>query len=98
MERRQGMRRHALLLTEVKGPGGHSVAGLIYNLSRHGMFVLTTSVLELGQNIYVRVPALAGLSATVWLVGQVVHRNRHGVGVAFEDLTFIARAMTQALR
>lgn len=97
MERRQQSRRQALLLTEIRVPGGQRARGLIYNVSQDGMFVLTRSALDLEQNVYVQLPALIGQGATVWLVAQVVHRNDHGVGLAFGELTDMVRAMTEAL-
>lgn len=94
MERRRGKRRETLLLTKLKTPDGQHAAGLIYNLGQNGMFVLTKSTLNLGQNVYIRVPVHR---ATLWLAAQVVHRSPYGAGLTFGELSGVARALTQAL-
>lgn len=94
MERRKGRRREALLLTKLKTARGQYTAALVYNLSQNGMFVLTKSALERGQNVYIQLPALG---ATIWLAAQVVHRSPYGAGLAFGELSDMARMLIQAL-
>lgn len=82
MERRQEQRRQTFVLVEIDVPGQQRTAGLMYNRSAEGAFVLTKSGPQIGQKIYLRVPSPA--AGAVRLQAQVAHRNQHGLGLVLE--------------
>lgn len=91
MDRRQEQRRQTFVLVEIDVPGQQRTAGLMYNRSAEGAFVLTKSGPEIGQRVYIRVPSVA--AGSVRFQALVAHRSQHGLGLVLEkqaDMTAAA--------
>jgi hypothetical protein len=84
MEHRQGDRHRVLLLALVQRRDGRSEGGIVYNVSRDGMFVL--SVLKPGLYKCVNVVVTGEDGAPVLFPGMVIHHNGAGFGLLFQQL------------
>ena len=84
MDHRHGERVRVLTLVRVcqSDGAGECRAGLIYNISQDGMFVLSIMrpVINASLDVYFQ---LAGNFMNVCFPGQVVHANDHGFGLIF---------------
>ena len=90
IEHRQGIRRRTLSLVEIQRREGGSV-GLMYDISAHGMFVLSNAVPAIHECIYIYLMPLQNGGRPVRITGLVVHRGSHGFGVMFHELDGNAR-------
>ena len=90
MENRQGIRRPALGLLKIRSSSDQEMAGLMYNASSNGMFILSTAQVEINKpleilfNVSVR-------DKPRRITGIVMHRNKNGFGIIFRSLDSSAR-------
>lgn len=89
MEHRQGARYRAFRLVELQYEEFGRRGALLYNVSRNGMFVLTTAAVGVNRCVDVRIPAAGG---TVRISALVVHCGNGGLGMIFRDLDDAASA------
>ncbi|WP_322567056.1 PilZ domain-containing protein [Thiohalophilus sp.] len=87
MEHRHGERVRALALVRVcrSDRAGECRAGLLYNISQDGIFVLSNMrpAINTGLDVYIQ---SADNRINLCLPGQVVHANGHGFGLMFRRL------------
>jgi Tfp pilus assembly protein PilZ len=81
---RQGKRHRTFSLVEIKCRHGSS-PGLMYNISRDGMYVLSTNVPKLNDSVQICI-SLFNKRKPVIIPGMVVHCNKHGFGLLFREL------------
>jgi hypothetical protein len=84
MDHRQGKRRRSLILVEIYNRDGKSAAGLIYNLSANGMFVVSNEGLDANECIDVVLQTEA--DTPIRIPGLVVHHSNSGFGLLFQHL------------
>lgn len=94
MDHRQGFRRRSLVLAEIRPRYGQAEAGLIYDISSNGMFVLSRARPGVNKCINVEFSAPGDRSARI--AGLVVHQNDHGFGMMFQQLQGEARAFVES--
>ncbi len=95
IEHRHGGRGRAL--AEVRSKNGKRLAGLIYNVSRDGMFVLTCTGLRIKGYVDIRLPQTTQINEPIWISGLVIHRNDVGFGLMFGRLEKEARKVIEKL-
>lgn len=93
MEHRQGGRRRVLVLARVQQRDGQSEGGIVYDISRDGMFVV--SVLKPGLYNHVNVVATGADGTSILFPGIVIHHNESGFGLLFQQLDGSARSFLQ---
>ena len=72
---------------------GQSEGGIVYNVSRDGMFVV--SVLKPGLYNHVNVVATGADGTPILFPGIVIHHNESGFGLLFQQLDGSARSFLQ---
>lgn len=87
MEHRHGERVQALILARVcqSDRVDRCWAGLLYNISQDGMFVVTEVQPRMNDSLDVYVQ-LTDSRMNVCLPGQVVHANDYGFGMIFRQI------------
>jgi len=93
MDHRQGDRRRALVPVEIQQRDGQPEAGLVYDISQNGMFVVSSSRPGVYKCVNVLLPS-AGKAPTR-IPAMVVHRNDKGFGLLFRQLEGDARTFVQ---
>lgn len=96
MEHRLGKRHRAFRLVTVLQDGVADSSGLLYNVSRNGMFVLTRHPAN-GANLCVDIDLPMRDEAPVRLSALIVHHGDHGLGLIFRHLDPVAAAAVEAL-
>lgn len=96
MEHRLGKRHRAFRLVTVLQEGVADSSGLLYNISRNGMFILTRQP-AVGANLCVDVDLPMRDRSPVRLSTLIVHRTDHGLGLIFRHLDPAAAAAVEAL-
>lgn len=83
MEHRQRRRHRTFTLVEIKDNNQHDITGLAYNVSRDGIFVLSTTApkVNITVDICISIPAKEKLLKPI--SGIVVHRSKNGFGLMF---------------
>lgn len=98
MDHRLGKRYRAFHLAELShgDAGGDDVrcAGLLYNVSRGGMFVVTGAQLGVNRCVDVRIAYAGGMLRVPALI---VHRGNGGLGLMFRQLDGETAAAVEAL-
>ena len=89
MEHRQGKRYQSLELAKIQYSDGQRAAGLIYNISRDGMYVASEAEVKGGVHIYISTPQ-PGVSP-VRITGRIIHHDGNGFGMMFNALDDAAR-------
>lgn len=99
MDNRHGERVRALALVRVchRGGAGEYRAGLLYNISQDGMFVLSNMrpALNASLDIYIQ---YADDCINLCLPGQVVHTCDHGFGLIFRQINKQNRWLIKVLQ
>lgn len=85
MDHRQGNRYRVFRLVEVQFDESARAPGLLYNVSRNGMFVLTSARPDVNGCVDVRI-RYANDDDAVSISAQVVHHSDCGVGLIFREL------------
>jgi hypothetical protein len=85
IDHRQGKRVRLLKMATIHWYGGQRAAGLVYNVSADGMFMLSVAGPEIHRCVEIDILLPASYSK-VQLSGMVVHRQKHGFGVMFRHL------------
>ena len=83
MEHRQRKRHRAFTLAEVKGHKKHCMTGLVYNVSRDGIFILTTIAPKVDRIVNISISIPETEMVLVPISGIVVHRSSNGFGLMF---------------
>lgn len=96
MEHRIGKRHRAFRLVTVLQDGVADSSGLLYNVSRNGMFVLTRHPAD-GANLCIDIDLPMRDEPPVRLSALIVHRSDHGLGLIFRHLDPVAAAAVEAL-
>ena len=96
MDHRQGNRYRVFRLVEVQYADAGRAPGLLYNVSRNGMFVLTSAQPGMNGCVDIRIHA-ANDGEAVRISAQVVHHNGCGVGLIFRDLVDHAGGVIEGL-
>jgi hypothetical protein len=94
MEHRVGKRHRAFRLVTVLQDGIADGSGLLYNVSRNGMFVLTRH--PVGTNLCIDIVLPVPDGTPVRLSTLIVHRSDHGLGLIFRHLDLVAAAAVEA--
>ncbi|TDX99321.1 PilZ domain-containing protein [Thiohalophilus thiocyanatoxydans] len=99
MDHRHGERVRALALVRVchSDRSGEYWAGLLYNVSQDGMFVLSNMrpALNASLDVYIQ---FADNRINVCLPGQVVHACDHGFGLIFRQVNKKNRWLIRVLQ
>lgn len=90
MDHRQTLRCRALTLVDIHGRRGCS-AGLVYDVSHNGMFVLSEAIPEINDRVDIHMALSSDGGSPVRVPGRVVHRGKNGFGVRFRELGSSAR-------
>lgn len=98
MEHRHGERVRSLALVRIcqSDRADRCWAGLLYNISWDGMFVVSELLPAINDSLEVYVH-LADSRMNVYLPGQVVHANGHGFGMIFRQLNRQSRWLIKLL-
>ena len=81
MDHRQGKRHDSFSLVKIRC-NGRDVAGLVYNCSRQGVYVLSTAAVH--KNQYVEILTMDSCNnLTASIPGLVVHHDNSGFGLVF---------------
>ena len=96
MDHRQGARYRAFQLVDLQYDDTERKGALLYNVSRNGMFILTTAGLGINHCVDVLIPAAVG-GAAVRVSALVVHGSECGLGLIFRDLDEAAAAAVEEL-
>jgi hypothetical protein len=67
------------------------MAGLVYNISRDGIFILSTIMPRVNTIVEILIPMPAKKKLLLPISGQVVHRGKNGFGLMFCELAAAAR-------
>lgn len=97
MENRHGKRCRAFALAEILGKDGNLARGLVYNVSRDGMFIVNTSKLGASRYINIRLPHIIKNDKPLQLSGMIVHRNKAGFGLMFHKIDNTTRSLISKL-
>jgi len=92
---RQGRRVRTFALVEIKSRNGHS-HGLMYNLSRDGMYVVSKTVPNLHDSIDICLSSFIDQDTYAVIPGMVIHRSKYGFGVLFRELDSNARQVVRS--
>lgn len=95
MEHRQGARCRVMLLARVRWRDGKAAAGLVYDISPDGMFVLSVRGPAPRSCVELDIRSGAGRSTDVSIPGLVVYRRAHGFGLLFRGLDDSAREFVE---
>ena len=93
MDHRQGIRLRSLVLAEIQPRYGQPEAGIIYDISSNGMFVISRA--RPGVNKCINVVFSAPRDRSARITGLVVHQNEHGFGLMFQQLQGEARTFVE---
>ena len=96
MDHRQGNRYRVFRLVEVEYDDSSQAPGLLYNISRNGMFVLTSAHPVVNDCVDVCIRS-RNAGETVSISAQVVHHSDCGVGLIFRDLDGHAEVVIEGL-
>jgi len=83
MEHRHLRRLRTFALVEIKVFGKQSYIGLVYNITRHGAFILCTTSPNLHGIVGINISAHPEHSFLTPISGIVIHRNINGFGLLF---------------
>lgn len=97
VENRHGVRCPAFALVEIRSKSGIQLTGLIYNVSRDGMFVLTDTRLAIKGYVNIRLPQITKNNEPIQISGLVIHRNEVGFGLMFGRLDKEAHMVIEKL-
>ena len=92
MEHRQRKRHRAFTLAEVKDHYKHCMTGLVYNVSRDGLFILSTIAPKVDRIVDVCISIPEKENVLIPISGIVVHRSKNGFGLMFceeEEVTWL---------
>lgn len=96
MEHRHGKRHRAFRLVKLRQDNFRETAGLLYDISRQGMFVVTRRPeIGAGSCLELDLPSTGG--RTVRISALVVHRSEYGLGLIFRHLDPAAAAAVEEL-
>lgn len=94
MDHRQGARFRAFRLVELEFDDADRAGGLLYNISRNGMFILTTVGVDINHCVDIHIPA-ANENDMVRISAMVVHSSNCGLGLIFRELDGAAEAAVE---
>lgn len=83
MEHRHGNRRRTLALVKIKSRQG-SGDGIMYNLNRDGMFIVSEFLPRLNDSVKVLLSLTAEDDEPVCIQGIIVHHTKNGFGLMFQ--------------
>lgn len=83
--RRQGVRQRVMTLVKVYHSDNRCVAGLLYELSADGMFVLSEVQPEVNQRVDIEFPLSPAWGMALTIKGIVVHCRKSGFGLVFRE-------------
>lgn len=87
VEHRHGVRRRAFALAEIFTKSGIHLTGLIYNVSRDGMFILTDSKVHIRGYVEIHLPKIIRDNKPFKISGLVIHHSGIGFGLMFSRAT-----------
>ena len=92
MDHRQG--RRLRIFSPVNILNGHDTdqAGIIYNISADGMFILSENRMDVNDIVNLDVLAVNDNEPPVIIPGIVIHTNDHGFGMMYRRLDYLAEA------
>ncbi len=93
MNHRLGNRHRSLVLAEIYWRVGQSSAGLIYDLSPGGMFIVSRATPDVNKRVAI-VLSMCG-NNSFKIPGLVVHSRKYGFGLLFQQLDYEASAFVQ---
>lgn len=96
MEHRFGKRYRAFRLVKLRQDSARETAGLLYNVSRNGMFVVTRNP-QIGSSLCIDVDLPVRNGPPVRLSTLIVHRSEFGLGLIFRHLDPAAAAAVEEL-
>ena len=98
MDHRQGARSQALSLVKVICGNKVSYSGIIYNISYHGLFVVSNANVSPDDNVTIVVDMPYGNSSNaIQIQGMVIHKKKHGFGIMFSHNDLVARRFVTQL-
>ena len=83
MEHRQQRRHRAFTLAEIKVHSQNHMTGLVYNVSRDGIFVLSTIAPKVNIVVDICILLPEKRKLLVPISGIIVHRSKNGFGLMF---------------
>ena len=83
MEHRQRKRHRAFTLVEVKDHNNLGMTGLVYNVSRDGIFILCTIAPKVDRIVDICILMPGKENVLLPIFGIVVHRSKNGFGLMF---------------
>jgi hypothetical protein len=92
---RQGKRVRTFALVEIKSRKGLS-NGLMYNLSRDGMYVVSKTIPNLHDSIGICLSSYKDQDTYAVIPVMVIHRSKYGFGVLFRELDSNAREVVKS--
>lgn len=93
MDRRHSNRRRKLMLVKLDQRSEQSGVGLMYDLSPHGMFIVSKTRPDVNNRVEVMLSVVN--NKPVRISGFVVHRRNHGFGLTFHQLDNTARELVK---
>ena len=96
VEKRRFFRNECSVNVEYPDDSGTHNKGIISDISHGGAFIDTRKVLEIGQDILMRVH-LPELPKPMAMIGEVVRHSPNGMGVRF-NMTFGISAINSLLK
>lgn len=96
MDHRQGGRYRVFRLVAVQYDDSAQAPGLLYNVSRNGMFVLTNARPGVNDCVDVCIRSANG-GEEVSISAQVVYHTDHGVGLIFREVGGHAETVIEGL-
>jgi len=85
IEHRLGSRHRVMMLVKVHNNSGRCTAGLLYDLSADGMFVLSEEPPLVNKCVDIEFALSPAGGMAVTIKGIVVHRSRTGFGLMFRE-------------
>jgi hypothetical protein len=85
IEHRLGSRHRVMMLVKVHKNSGRCTAGLLYNLSADGMFVLSEEPPLVNKCVDIEFALSPAGNMAVTIKGIVVHRRKTGFGLMFRE-------------
>ena len=83
IELRNLNRRRTFALVEIQDSQKQCNAGLVYNISRYGAFILCSNSPSLDRIIDISLSKGAGGNLSIPISGIVIHRNKYRFGLMF---------------
>ena len=92
MDHRQGRRLRTFSPVNILNGHDTGQAGIIYNISADGMFVLSENKVEVNDIVNLDLLSPSDDESPVTIPGIVIHTNKHGFGMIYRRLDYLAEA------